>query len=206
MLEILPFASSLMALSLFWIRKLMRNFSFSSSLAFPSLSFCLACIHGDTGWHLEREKVPGGMCVFQASPSADCIHHTCFCMTFWPRGEFFWRMVTWKLDLPIESNDLTLSCSFGIWQWGGCFNGRVSLWGNPACSPEWLHTAVALCLIWGRGGGGRCSDLFWGAEASDSISLIIWEPLLGDRWDAETCCSWLYPGIYILDQTPWSNP
>lgn len=103
--------------------------SFSSKSAFPSFPFALHThtlrVAQDS---TEREEnMPGGRCVLQTSP-AEFIHCTHFCTSFRPKGRDSNRE-QWggKLYLPTDSNDLTLMCSLGIWHWGVCFSGGVSL-------------------------------------------------------------------------------
>lgn len=110
MLGILPFAFFPHDSFWFWIEELVIMGSLPS---FPIQLFVLCSlalkIYLVTQDGTQREeKVPGGRCVFQTSPAADLIHHTCFSVSFRPKGRnSYGERRSGKRYLPIDSNDLT---------------------------------------------------------------------------------------------------
>lgn len=74
-----------------------------------------------------------------------------------------------ELDLLADSHDSPSALYF--WHEGGGQSPMAGFYLRKLCllPPDGLHTAVTFCLFLVMMGGGRCSDLFWGAEASVSF-------------------------------------
>lgn len=81
---------------------------------FVLCSFALH-IHLVTPGPQREEKVPGGRRVFQTPPSSDVIHHTCFSVSFRPKGRnSYGDRQSGKHYLPTDNSDLTERALWGF--------------------------------------------------------------------------------------------
>lgn len=141
MLGMLPFAFFPRDSFWFWMWELIIM---DSPLSLPIQLFVLCSfalhIHLVTHGTQREEKVPGGRCVFQTSPSADFIHHTCFSVSFRPKGRnSYGDRRSGKRYLPTDNSDLTARA---LWGFGNevfvsmeeshCrWNSTCSFWMSP---------------------------------------------------------------------------